>query len=87
MWGTSLSGPLPIVALVGRYPANQLIGRMPIRELRIWLYGDAPKQPHPVLIPLSGGYPDPAGRLHTRYSPVRRSSAEQAPCYPSTCMC
>ena len=30
MWGTVLSDPLPIVALVGRYPANQLMGRMPV---------------------------------------------------------
>ena len=30
MWGTFLSEPLPIVALVGRYPANQLMGRIPI---------------------------------------------------------
>ena len=30
MWGSTLSRPLPIVALVGRYPANQLIGRTPI---------------------------------------------------------
>ena len=29
-WGTFLSEPLPIVALVGRYPANQLMGRIPI---------------------------------------------------------
>jgi hypothetical protein len=26
-----------------------------------------------VLIPLSGSYPPVTGRLHTRYSPVRRS--------------
>ena len=32
LWGTFLSEPLPIVALVGRYPANQLIGREPIRR-------------------------------------------------------
>ena len=32
MWGTFLSEPLPIVALVGRYPANQLIGRIPIHN-------------------------------------------------------
>ena len=33
MWGTFLSEPLPIpiVALVGRYPANWLMGRTPIR--------------------------------------------------------
>ena len=34
LWGTFLSEPLPIVALVGRYPANQLIGREPIRRRR-----------------------------------------------------
>ena len=31
MWGILLSEPLPIVALVGRYPANKLIGRILIR--------------------------------------------------------
>ena len=30
MWGTFLSEPLRIVALVGRYPANQLMRRMPV---------------------------------------------------------
>ena len=30
VWGTFLSEPLIIVALVGRYPANQLMIRMPI---------------------------------------------------------
>ena len=30
VWGTVLSDPLPIVALVGRCPANQLMGRMPV---------------------------------------------------------
>ena len=30
MWGTFLSEPLDIVGLVGRYPANYLIGREPI---------------------------------------------------------
>ena len=35
MWGTYLSVPLPIADLVGRYPANYLMGRIPIlhREL------------------------------------------------------
>ncbi len=32
MWGTFLSEPLRIVALVGRYPANQLMRRMTIRS-------------------------------------------------------
>ena len=30
MWGTFLSEPLPIGALVGRYPANKLMGRIAI---------------------------------------------------------
>ena len=30
VWGITLSGPLPIVALVSLYLTNQLIGRMPI---------------------------------------------------------
>ena len=30
MWGTFLSEPLDIAALVGRYPANKLMSRMPI---------------------------------------------------------
>ena len=33
MWGTFLSEPLPIIGLVGRYPTNYLIGRMPLRYL------------------------------------------------------
>ena len=32
MWGTFLSEPLRIVALVGRYPANKLMRRMAIRS-------------------------------------------------------
>ena len=32
MWGIFLSEPLPIVGLVGRYPANCLMGRMPTRD-------------------------------------------------------
>ena len=31
MWGTFLSEPLDIVAMVGRYPAIQLMSREPIR--------------------------------------------------------
>ena len=30
MWGTFLSEPLPIDGSVGRYPADYLIGRIPI---------------------------------------------------------
>ncbi len=29
VWGATLSGPLPVVALVGHYPTNKLMGRRP----------------------------------------------------------
>ena len=41
MWPITLSGRLPIVALVGRYPANWLIGR------ELTLYWIAPFTPAP----------------------------------------
>ena len=38
VWLTTLSGQLPIVALVGRYPTNQLIGRkLPHEHLSAFL--------------------------------------------------
>ena len=76
MWGINLSVPLDIVGLVGRRPANYLMSRMPIcdrifpfnqRRCRHRCYG--------VLVRISPGYPPVAGRLHTRYAPVRRSPA------------
>ncbi len=30
VWGTTLSGPLPVFALVSRYLTNQLMGRSPL---------------------------------------------------------
>ena len=44
MWGTFLSEPLRIVALVGRCPANQLMRRMPIPDRRIFHRKDM----HPI---------------------------------------
>ena len=38
LWGAFLSEPLPIAALVGRHPANKLIGREPIRRRRNFQY-------------------------------------------------
>ena len=43
---------------------------LPLRDAPAWSYA--------VLISLSEGYPPVAGRLHTRYSPVRRSPAEKS---------
>ena len=76
MWGTFLSEPLSIVGLVGRYPANCLMERMPIYQRWIFSkYSHAGSLLHAVLVRLSPGYPPLIGKLHTRYSPVRRSPA------------
>ena len=39
VWGTTLSGPLPVVGLVSRYLTNYLMGRSPLpqpRKFRAW---------------------------------------------------
>ena len=81
MWGTFLSEPLSIVGLVGRYPANCLMERMPIYQRWIFSkYSHAGSLLHAVLVRLSPGYPPLIGKLHTRYSPVRRSPPGIATC-------
>ena len=80
MWLIVLSDQLPIVALVGRYPANKLMGRGLIQDRR-------PKLPlvqtpertarHQALASVSTGYSCVLGRLPTCYSPVRRSSTPE----------
>lgn len=78
MWGTFLSEPLRIVGLVGRYPANYLMRRMPIPYRNSFspkrcLYGV-----YAVLDGVSADYSPVGGRLHTCYSPVRRSPADKS---------
>ena len=80
MWGTFLSEPLSIVGLVGRYPANCLMERMPIYQRWIFnKYSHAGPLFYGALIHLSMSYSPLIGKLHTRYSPVRRSPAKY--CY------
>ena len=78
VWPVTLSGRLPVKALVGHYPTNKLIGREHIPHQKnlsphthacIWEYR--------VLAPISGRYPQVKGRLLTCYSPVRRSSTHK----------
>ena len=74
MWGTFLSEPLSIADLVSRYLTNYLMERMPIYQQLIFnKYSHAGPLFYAVLVRLSPGYPPLIGRLHTRYSPVRRS--------------
>ena len=74
MWGTFLSEPLSIVDLVSRYLTNYLMERMPIYQ-RLFFNKYFHVEPlfYAVLVRLSPGYSPLIGRLHTRYSPVRRS--------------
>ena len=73
VWPVALSGRLPVVALVGHYPTNKLIGREPISSRKTFHHQTCTQWSYPVLAPVSEGYPRAQGRLLTCYSPVRRS--------------
>jgi hypothetical protein len=73
LWPATLSGRLPVVALVSHYLTNKLMGRSPIRK-RINLYTPPKKEcAHPLLAILSDCYAGLPGRSATCYSPVRHS--------------
>jgi hypothetical protein len=75
VWLAVLSDQLPITALVGRYPTNQLIGRRPLpRRPKAFITEPTVQRPHEVLPRVSTGYPPPRGRLPTCSSPVRHVS-------------
>ena len=59
--GNTLSRPLPVIALVGRYPTNKLIGRRPLTE-RITPLLQRKAGDHWVLATISRGYPQLSGR-------------------------
>ena len=74
VWGTFLSEPLDIVAMVGRYPAIQLMSREPIRPLVTHFnINRCLSLSHGGLVAVSAGYPPGTGMLLTRYAPLRRS--------------
>ena len=78
MWGTFLSEPLRIVGLVVRYTPNYLMRRMPIPgRINPFLLRGCPQSIYAVLDGVSTAYPPARGRLHTCYSPVRRSPASE----------
>ena len=84
VWLIILLDQLPIVDLVGHYPANYLMGRELIfrcTALRSRTFLTDPVDPwaYPVLAVLSVCYPNPEGRLFTCYSPVRRSTQGRSP--------
>ena len=71
VWVIVLSDHLPIVALVSRYPTNELIGRRPLPKRLAALMTLMKASPHAVLATLSGGCPPRRGRSPTCYSAVR----------------
>ena len=74
VWPDTLSGRLPVVALVGHYPTNKLIGRGPIPHRKSFPPpGHATSRVYSVLDPVSQAYPEVQGRSPTCYSPVRHS--------------
>src|SRR4030081_3026677 len=73
VWPDTLSGRLPVVALVGHHPTNKLIGRGPISSRKTFHHPPCDERSYPVLDPVSQAYPRAEGRSPTCYSPVRRS--------------
>ena len=71
VWPVTLSGRLPVVALVGHYPTNKLIGREPIPSRKTFHSARCRAESYPVLASVSRGYSGARGRLPTCYSPVR----------------
>ena len=90
VWLATLSRQLPVVALVGRYPPNKLIGRGPIPGRNSFLV--RPCDPTRIS-GISPGFPglfqslgQVAHVLLTR-SPLRTGSGYPSPADRSTCMC
>ena len=85
VWLIVLSDQLPIIALVGRYPTNQLIGRGPIPGRRSFGHTKGAASSG-----ISRSFPRLSrspGQVPTRYSPVRHYPQGRSPEDRSTCMC
>ena len=72
--GNTLSGPLPVIALVSRYLTNKLIGRAPLPFLILaenFVITTRVAITHRCLPYLSAGYHRDGGAFDTCYCPVR----------------
>src|SRR5687767_15057115 len=63
--------------MVSHYLTIKLIGREHIPHRKTFHTNPCESMSYPVLITVSGGYPEVGGRLLTCYSPVRRSSTPE----------
>ena len=71
VWVTILSDHLPVEALVGRYPANKLMGREAFPRRELSGRGHAAPPHHSVLDAVSSAYPGPGGGFFTCCAPFR----------------
>ena len=79
-WGVTLSRPLPVVALVGHYPTNKLMGdRLLSRRVVTRFHLES----YAVLAILSDGYSPPRGRFLSYTQPFATQSIATL---RSTCM-
>ncbi len=85
----TLSGRIPVIALVGLFPANKLMGRGPFPLRSRSSFHELPSRSpsHPVLPCVSTGCPRQEGALPTCYSPVRRSHKEASSLIPARLAC
>jgi hypothetical protein len=81
VWLIVLSDQLPIIALVGRYPTNQLIGRgpLPSRPTSRCDFGPPCEGRHPVLAAVSRGCPEARGRFPRATHPSATGAAPEGP--------
>jgi hypothetical protein len=81
VWLIVLSDQLPITALVGRYPTNQLIGRgpLPSRPASRQDFGPSCEGHHPVLAAVSRGCPRARGRFPRVTHPSATVPRAEAP--------
>ena len=82
MWLVVLSDQLLIVALVGLYPANQLISHRPLRSRQALRSPAFTLGSHAVLATLSGGCPPQTVTFRCCTHPFATRHQEQAPVLP-----
>lgn len=88
VWLIILSDQLPIVALVGCYPANKLIGHGPLRQREVLRSPAFLRGANAVLALVSQGYPPLSGMFPCITHPsAARHQGPKPLCCRSTCMC
>ena len=82
VWLVVLSDQLPIVALVGLYPANKLIGHRPLFLRKVLRSPAFTLRSHAVLAVLSDSYPPQEDTFRCITHPCATRRQEQAPALP-----